>query len=301
MSARLARGGATIDRYYHCPHLADAPLERYRQACRCRKPGPGMIEQACRDLGLDPARSFMVGDRWLDVACGVGAGTRAIRVLTGHGAAEARGRRAGQREGECYPRQFDGGRRLDSSELAALIDVFPGRTVAVIGDVVADEFVYGRVARVSREAPVLILEYDSTEIVPGAGGNAANNVAALGGRASLVSVIGGDDAGRRMLAALHPRVKHTGVTRAAGANRDQDADPGGWNPFRQTAGGADRPRSGPAGRRPRARPLRARRAGEPAGRRCRADVRLRLGPRDAGARAPGEQRAANGPAIRSRC
>ena len=88
MSARLARGGATIDRYYYCPHLADAPLEQYRQTCRCRKPGPGMIEQACRDLSLDPARSFMVGDRWLDVACGVGAGTGAIRVLTGHGAAE---------------------------------------------------------------------------------------------------------------------------------------------------------------------------------------------------------------------
>jgi len=88
LSTRLARGGAAIDRYYYCPHLADAPIERYRQACRCRKPGPGMIEQACRDLGLDLARSFMVGDRWLDVACGVGAGTRAIRVLTGHGAAE---------------------------------------------------------------------------------------------------------------------------------------------------------------------------------------------------------------------
>jgi rfaE bifunctional protein kinase chain/domain len=105
---------------------------------------------------------------------------------------------------------------LDSAQLTALIDALEGRTVAVIGDVVADEFVYGRVARVSREAPVLILEYDSTEIVPGAGGNAANNVAALGGRASLVSVIGRDDAGRRMLAALHPRVKSTGVTRAAG-------------------------------------------------------------------------------------
>ena len=47
-----------------------------------------MIEQACRDMGLDPVRSFMIGDRWLDVACGVGAGTRAIRVLSGHGAAE---------------------------------------------------------------------------------------------------------------------------------------------------------------------------------------------------------------------
>ena len=105
---------------------------------------------------------------------------------------------------------------MDSSELSALIDAFAGRTVAVIGDVVADEFVYGRVARVSREAPVLILEYDSTEIVPGAGGNAANNVAALGGRASLVSVIGSDEPGRRMLAALHPRVTRTGVTRASG-------------------------------------------------------------------------------------
>ncbi len=105
---------------------------------------------------------------------------------------------------------------MDSAQLTALIDALEGRTVAVIGDVVADEFVYGRVARVSREAPVLILEYDSTEIVPGAGGNAANNVAALGGRASLVSVIGRDDAGRRMLAALHRRVKRTGVTRAAG-------------------------------------------------------------------------------------
>jgi D-glycero-D-manno-heptose 1,7-bisphosphate phosphatase len=88
LSVRLARGGAAIDRYYHCPHLADAPLERYRQACRCRKPGPGMIEQACRELDLDPARSFMIGDRWLDVASGVAAGTRAIRVLSGHGAHE---------------------------------------------------------------------------------------------------------------------------------------------------------------------------------------------------------------------
>jgi rfaE bifunctional protein kinase chain/domain len=104
---------------------------------------------------------------------------------------------------------------LDSSPLPALIDAFEGRHVTVIGDVVADEFVYGRVARVSREAPVLILEYDSTAIVPGAGGNAANNVAALGARASLVSVIGRDDAGRRLLAALHARVVKTHVTRAA--------------------------------------------------------------------------------------
>jgi D-glycero-D-manno-heptose 1,7-bisphosphate phosphatase len=85
LSARLARGGAVIDRYYHCPHLADAPLEQHRLACRCRKPGPGMIEQACREMDLDPSRSFTIGDRGLDVACGIAAGTRTVRVRTGHG------------------------------------------------------------------------------------------------------------------------------------------------------------------------------------------------------------------------
>ncbi len=95
---------------------------------------------------------------------------------------------------------------MDSADLLALIDALSGRKVVVVGDVVADEFVYGRVARISREAPVLILEYDSTEIVPGGAGNAANNVAALGGRAALVAVVGRDEPGRRLVSALHRRV-----------------------------------------------------------------------------------------------
>jgi D-glycero-D-manno-heptose 1,7-bisphosphate phosphatase len=86
LDARL--GAARIDRYYHCPHVPDAKDERYRMVCRCRKPGPGLIEQACRELDLDPARSYMVGDRWLDVACGRAAGTGALLVRTGHGARE---------------------------------------------------------------------------------------------------------------------------------------------------------------------------------------------------------------------
>jgi D-glycero-beta-D-manno-heptose-7-phosphate kinase len=87
--------------------------------------------------------------------------------------------------------------------------------VAVIGDVNADEYVYGRVARISREAPVLILEYDSTEVVPGGGGNAANNVAALGGRALLVGIVGRDEPGKRLIDALETRVDSRGVVRAA--------------------------------------------------------------------------------------
>ena len=86
---RLAAGGARVDAYYFCPHHPDAAREPFRQVCRCRKPGPGMIEQACRDLHLDPARSVMVGDRWIDVACGRAAGTRSLLVKTGYGTREA--------------------------------------------------------------------------------------------------------------------------------------------------------------------------------------------------------------------
>jgi rfaE bifunctional protein kinase chain/domain len=105
---------------------------------------------------------------------------------------------------------------VDSAQLLTLVGALRGRSVAVIGDVVADEFVYGRVARVSREAPVLILEYDSTEVVPGGGGNAASNVAALGGRATLAAVIGRDEPGRRLLRALHRGVSQRRIVKAAG-------------------------------------------------------------------------------------
>ena len=79
---RLALGNARIDRYYYCPHHPDA-------GCDCRKPQPGLVQRACREMGLDPRRSVMIGDRWLDVACGAAAGTRGVLVRTGHGAFEA--------------------------------------------------------------------------------------------------------------------------------------------------------------------------------------------------------------------
>jgi D-glycero-beta-D-manno-heptose-7-phosphate kinase len=105
---------------------------------------------------------------------------------------------------------------VDSAKLLSLVRALKGRTVAVVGDVVADEFVYGRVARVSREAPVLILEYDSTQVVAGGAGNAANNVAALGGAAALVATVGRDEPGRRLLMSLHRRVNWQRVVRASG-------------------------------------------------------------------------------------
>ena len=76
----LNAGGARIDGYYYCPHHPEASVATYRALCRCRKPGPGMIEQAVADLGLDVSRSWMVGDRWLDIDTGRSAGTRSILV-----------------------------------------------------------------------------------------------------------------------------------------------------------------------------------------------------------------------------
>jgi D-glycero-D-manno-heptose 1,7-bisphosphate phosphatase len=98
LNRRLQRGGAHVDAFYFCPHHPDATIERYRGQCRCRKPAPGMIEDATRDLRIDLSRSWMVGDRWIDVAMGNAAGVRSLLVRSGHAArvheAEPQGTRA---------------------------------------------------------------------------------------------------------------------------------------------------------------------------------------------------------------
>ena len=93
--------------------------------------------------------------------------------------------------------------RISPGRLISLVDDFAGIRVAIFGDLLVDEFIYGQISRVSREAPVLILEYDSTEIVPGGAGNAANNVAALGGSAISIGVTGQDEPGRRQIGRAH--------------------------------------------------------------------------------------------------
>jgi rfaE bifunctional protein kinase chain/domain len=93
----------------------------------------------------------------------------------------------------------------NQSRLLSLVDALRSQRVAVVGDLIADEFIYGQIARVSREAPVLILNYDSTEIVPGGAGNAAANVAALGGSVRAVGLAGRDEAGRRLVETLKRR------------------------------------------------------------------------------------------------
>lgn len=89
ISERLAAAGATIAGYYYCPHHPEAPLPAYRRDCDCRKPRPGLVRRAERELGLDLPRSFVVGDRWTDVQVANAVGARAILVRTGYGGSEA--------------------------------------------------------------------------------------------------------------------------------------------------------------------------------------------------------------------
>jgi D-glycero-D-manno-heptose 1,7-bisphosphate phosphatase len=81
----LASQGARIDAFYYCPHHPEARIDEYRVACRCRKPAPGMVEQAARDLHLDPLRSCVVGDTGRDLELAFKVGARAVLVMTGYG------------------------------------------------------------------------------------------------------------------------------------------------------------------------------------------------------------------------
>ena len=101
------------------------------------------------------------------------------------------------------------GRLLDLIESAA------GRRVLVVGDLIIDEFVHGRPERMSREAPVLILQHADTAVRPGGAGNAAANAAALGGRTSLVALSGDTARDARVAEALEG-VDLGGLVRAAG-------------------------------------------------------------------------------------
>jgi histidinol-phosphate phosphatase family protein len=83
MEELLRAQGAALDGIYVCPHAPD-------EDCPCRKPRPGLVEQAARDLDLDLSRSWMIGDKAADVELARNAGLKSALVLTGYGAGAAR-------------------------------------------------------------------------------------------------------------------------------------------------------------------------------------------------------------------
>jgi D-glycero-D-manno-heptose 1,7-bisphosphate phosphatase len=88
MESSLLRQGARLDAIYYCPHHPDFGVPPYRQDCECRKPKPGLIEKAAKDLYLDLRECYVIGDRNRDVETGHAAGSRSVMVMTGYGREE---------------------------------------------------------------------------------------------------------------------------------------------------------------------------------------------------------------------
>jgi rfaE bifunctional protein kinase chain/domain len=88
------------------------------------------------------------------------------------------------------------------NRLVEIVHRFADRRLLIIGDAIADQFLYGNISRVSREAPVFILKHELTQTVPGGAANCAMNLAALGARVSLIAAVGNDESGRELRAKL---------------------------------------------------------------------------------------------------
>ncbi len=85
---RLMEQNARVDGIYYCPHHPSEGIDGFRRDCDCRKPNTGMIDRAVREFQIDPAKSYVIGDRTVDVGMAKNAGAHAILVLTGYGRAE---------------------------------------------------------------------------------------------------------------------------------------------------------------------------------------------------------------------
>lgn len=84
MQEMLAKAQAHLDALYYCPHHPEG-LGIYRCSCQCRKPAPGMLLQAARDMDLDLGRSYLVGDAGKDMETALAAGVKGVLVRTGYG------------------------------------------------------------------------------------------------------------------------------------------------------------------------------------------------------------------------
>lgn len=129
LRALFSGEGASLDAIYACPHHPDFPGSddpAPDSRCSCRKPEPGLIFRARDELGLDLARSYLVGDRWDDLEAARRAGVRGILVRTGYGADELR-----------WSAGRDGAREFDVERLrgdAVVCDDVRGAVRWILGD-----------------------------------------------------------------------------------------------------------------------------------------------------------------------
>src|SRR5690348_7472256 len=91
---------------------------------------------------------------------------------------------------------------MDRNRFQQIVQGFAGRRIAVIGDLMTDEYLWGRATRISPESPVMVVEVDRESSVPGGAANVVNNLLALGARVSVLGVVGADAAGDALRQAL---------------------------------------------------------------------------------------------------
>lgn len=163
----LSEGGVAIDGIYYCPHQTE-------ENCKCRKPEPGMLIAAAKEHGIDLGRSYMVGNEPKDCEAGRRAGCVSIG-LGGH-----------------FDLSAAASWILEAESLSheKIIQDFSGRKIAVLGDVMLDEWIFGTAERISPEAPVPVVGVYRKVSTLGGAGNAARHLAGLGAGVRLVGVMG---------------------------------------------------------------------------------------------------------------
>ena len=163
----LSEGGAAVDGIYYCPHQPE-------ENCKCRKPEPGMLVTAAKEHGLDLRKSYMIGNEPKDCEAGRRAGCVSIGI--GH--------------------EFDLSAaanwisEVESFSYEKTVSDFLNLKIAVLGDVMLDEWVFGTAERISPEAPVPVVKINRKISTLGGAGNAARHLADLGAEVRLVGAIG---------------------------------------------------------------------------------------------------------------
>ena len=226
---RVKAGGGRIDGFYYCPHHPTAEIERYRRDCDCRKPGPGMLRAAARPWPRSVA--LVRGRRQVDRRAGRPGGRRQ-RASRSHrlrrsseiiAAAQRRAdldrRRPDRRDGVDPARAADDGAPdVTGDRLLRLVDDFAGVRVLVLGDLLVDEFIYGRISRVSREAPVLILEHTTRPRSSPAAPATPRTTSPRSAAAPMAVGMAGDDEPGRLLRESMRRASTSNVDVVQGAD-----------------------------------------------------------------------------------
>jgi D-beta-D-heptose 7-phosphate kinase/D-beta-D-heptose 1-phosphate adenosyltransferase len=199
MEQCLSQEGVQLDASYYCPHGPE-------EGCSCRKPEAGLLRRAAEEWGIDLDRSYFVGDKSSDIEAGRRAGCRTVLLAGNRGiATEAEPDYAAVGWREAADWILDNiGRPVEHN---SLLRRFQGRRVLVVGDVMLDEYLWGKVRRISPEAPVPVVELERRSHAPGGAANAAANAAGLGAEVFLAGVRGDDLAGQR----LHDSLRGQGI------------------------------------------------------------------------------------------